>query len=333
MTRSDRGFTLVELLVASCITLLVTAALVGAARPSRSLFEAQSEAADQLQRGRVAAHALFNDLLMAGAGPDRGPDAGPLVRVVAPILPLGHARDDGDLAGSFRRDAITVAYVPVSRAETTIASELPARSGAVRVNTGAGCPLTDEACGFSLAATAIAYDDTGSLDVFRVEEVSGSLVQLRHTSVDSLKVYAPGSRLAEAVVRSYFLKADAVADTVQLMRDDHDGRPVAPVADHVVGLAFEYFGHPSDGPAPLAPSILTDGPWRPGENAPNRFDVDLLRVRTVAVRLRIESASAALRGPAGVLFSRAGTARSGNRFLPDLEFSFRVSPKNMEVAP
>lgn len=326
MRRHERGFTLVELLVAACITLSVTAAIVAAARPAEGVFAAQSEAADEQQRGRVAASVLFRDLMMAGAGPDTGRDAGSLARTLAPILPR-QAGTGGDEAGVFRHDAITVMFVPSPRAQTTIASALPAQSGTVRVNTGDGCPLIDDACGLSQASTVLVYDDTGWVDTFRVADVSGSLLQLLHTSADSPKVYAAGSRIVGATVRSYVLKADEASDTVQLMRDDHDGGPVVPVVDHVVGLSFEYF----DGSALLDRPILTDGPWRPEEDAPNRFDVDLLRIRTVAVLVRIESAIAALRGPAGALFSRAGTSRSGNRFLPDLEIRFRVTPRNMAV--
>jgi len=232
VTRYERGFTLVELLVAACITLLVTAAIVAAARPAEHVFLTQSEAADELQRSRVATSALFRDLVMAGAGPDAGPDAGSLARAFAPILPWHQGRTGGDQAGVFRDDAITLSYVPSSRAQTTIASPMPAQSGIVRVNTGAGCPLSDAACGFSQATTVLAYDDTGSADTFRVENVVDSVLELRHTSADSLKVYPVGSRLVQAIVRSYFLEADEASDQVQLVRDDGTGGPSVAIVDH-----------------------------------------------------------------------------------------------------
>ena len=56
------------------------------------------------------------------------------------------------------------------------------------------------------------------------------------------------------------------------------------------------------------PARFTDGPWCPNDSAPNRFDADLLRIRSVGVSFRIESALAGLRGPAGPLFARGGTA-------------------------
>jgi prepilin-type N-terminal cleavage/methylation domain-containing protein len=74
------------------------------------------------------------------------------------------------------------------------------------------------------------------------------------------------------------------------------------------------------------PAAFTDGPWCPTETAPNRFDADLLRIRSVGVSLRIESALAALRGPAGTLFARAGTATVATRYAPDIQVHFRVTP-------
>jgi hypothetical protein len=47
------------------------------------------------------------------------------------------------------------------------------------------------------------------------------------------------------------------------------------------------------------------------------------------VTLRVESALSALRGPAGLLFTRGGTSGSGERWLPDFEVRFSVAPRNL----
>ena len=85
------------------------------------------------------------------------------------------------------------------------------------------------------------------------------------------------------------------------------------------------------GLVPLSAAMLTDGPWCPDGVNPNRFDADLLRIRRIAVTLRVESAAAALRGPAGPLFARAGTSTSGHRLVPDREIHFDVSPRNLNL--
>jgi prepilin-type N-terminal cleavage/methylation domain-containing protein len=92
-------------------------------------------------------------------------------------------------------------------------------------------------------------------------------------------------------------------------------------------------GGGSTGLVPLGAADLTDGPWCPDASSPNRYDADLLRIRMVAVTLRVEAASSAVRGPAGVLFTRGGTSAGGYRFVPDQETRLVVSPRNMSVAP
>jgi len=72
--------------------------------------------------------------------------------------------------------------------------------------------------------------------------------------------------------------------------------------------------------------MLTDGPWCPDAENPNRYDADLLRVREVVVTFRSEAAISALRGPAGPLFTRSGTAR-GSRFVPDRLSRIVIAPR------
>lgn len=79
----------------------------------------------------------------------------------------------------------------------------------------------------------------------------------------------------------------------------------------------------------LTGAQLTDGPWCPDPTNANRWDADLLRIRRIGVTLRIESANAALRGPASVLFAHGGTSKSGNKWLPDRQVTFQVGPRNL----
>ena len=90
----------------------------------------------------------------------------------------------------------------------------------------------------------------------------------------------------------------------------------------------------NSGQVELTQAMLTDGPWCPGAdstNYPNRFDADLLRVRRVKVTIRVQAALTTLRGPAGVLFMHGGSSRGGERYLPDQEVSFSVTPRNMTL--
>src|SRR5207253_3177367 len=133
--------------------------------PGRAGFAAQLERADMQQRLRVAATMLYNDLLMAGAGPDRGGHAGSLSYGLAPMLPYRLGTADDDPAGIFKPDAITLTnadYQPNTTAVVQLASivyylkidvptgtsQLMSRNG----GTGTDAPVIDH-----LAALRFAY--------------------------------------------------------------------------------------------------------------------------------------------------------------------------------
>jgi hypothetical protein len=303
--RSD-GFSFVETLVALTITLLVTASALLLLLPTQGLAASRSESADMQQRLRVAADTLYERLAAAGAGPYGGAEPGPLTDSAAAILPY-RAGANADPPGSFRTDALTVLTVP------------------------------------------------------------------RNST--------------QPVATTYWLKVDDATATYQLIAADAASGVDVPIVDHVVALAFEYFGDPQpplmrkplsepSGPwttygpkpsatavapfaagenclfmgegspmpqprltalaagaslVPLTSSLLGDGPWCPNDGAPDRWDADLLRLRSIGVRVRVQAALTSLRGPASALFSHAGTSRGGHQWVPDLEVRFHVSPRNLNV--
>jgi hypothetical protein len=112
--------------------------------------------------------------------------------------------------------------------------------------------------------------------------------------------------------------------------DPGSGRQVARPQIETLGTAL-------DGPVQLSRARLTDGPWCPselstkGEEMPNKFDADLLRIRQVRITLRVQVASETLRGPAGPLFRVSGRSTGAQRFVPDQEIRFDVSPRNMNL--
>jgi hypothetical protein len=105
---------------------------------------------------------------------------------------------------------------------------------------------------------------------------------------------------------------------------NNDGSPVPASALDVLGAA-------GTGLVKLTAAQLIDGPWCPNATSLNRWDADLLRVRKVGVTVRVQAATAALRGPASALFTKGGTSRSGDRWVPDQEIRFQVSPRNLNL--
>src|SRR6516162_7579041 len=95
MTR-DAGFSLVEVIVATALTMSLTGVVVSLCAPGTTASPVLPEAIDLQQRARVAADVLTQELSKAGAGLSSGPQLGPLVDYFAPIVPrrMGLSRPD-----------------------------------------------------------------------------------------------------------------------------------------------------------------------------------------------------------------------------------------------
>ncbi len=93
-TTGDRGFSLVELIVALGLTLTVIAAIFELVEQSRRRFAAEPDIVDRQQRVRVAVETLSRDLLMARA-----------------VLPYRLAGPTPDPPGTFKDDEVTIVSV------------------------------------------------------------------------------------------------------------------------------------------------------------------------------------------------------------------------------
>ena len=388
------GFSLIEMAAATALTLAVTAVAFAVIDPAQAGFAAQLEAPDMQQRLRAASGSLYKELVMAGAGPSRGAGAGSLGYHFAPVLPFRVGTSHDDPPGSFRTDTITLIYVPPTFAQTTLATAGPGAAVAdIGVRTGPGCPTGDVLCGFKEGMSALIFDagdGSGAYDTFAITDAQLNVLHVERMGGSLTRTdYQPDTTaIVQVASIVYSLKIDAVAGTYQLVASDAGGAEV-PVVDHLVSLAFHYYGEaqppelavtsrgttygprppaldqqiathgypagenctfaidpasglqsprlevlgasgPGSALVPLAYTELTDGPWCPDVTNANRWDADLLRIRKIGVTLRVQAANAALRGPAGVLFANGGTSRSRNRWLPDLQVRFDVTPRNME---
>ena len=319
MCRADRGFTLLETLVALVLTLIVTTAALSVLNPHHHAAQVQDEATDTTQRVRVAMEAITRDLTMAGAGPYAGPRRGSLVRWFAPVVPRKVGLTGADSPWTARADAISVSYVPVTYAQTTAAGAVPNSSG-LEVNAASNCPAGSSACGLDAGMTVVVFDDSGAHDMFRVSAVQSGTAQIQAHASSVGYVYPAGSTVAQAESRSYYL--DAAASQLR----QYDGYlSDVPVADNVVGLSFEYL---ADGLVPLPLSMLADGPWK--GSGGTQFDTDLLRVRAIRVTVRVQAALPAFRAT-GPAFLKPGTSRSSARALPDLTVTTLIAPANLRL--
>ena len=384
---------LAELLVASGVLLSVTAVVGTAAVRAQLTFRTQPEVADMQQRARVGAATIGRDVLMAGAGPMTTALAGPLVRSLPPIAPYRRGQIDDARGGVFYRpDAVSLVYVPDTRAEADIVHALDlGRELLVDLAPNCGVLVHERVCGFTVGMRVILFDGHGAFDLATVVDVAGDRVRVQHGGGLSSS-YDGRAVMAEVIAPTYLVRPDAATGALQLVR--YDGfRTDRPVVDNVVDARVDYFGDPAPprplppaagedpprpatsyglvppepdvddprdmwglgencvfaeaegpvprlgqlapgpSPIPLDPARFRDGPWCPDAVRGVRFDADLLRIRRVRLRLRVQVAVAAMRGPAGRLFARAGTSESPELFAPDQQIVLDVTPRNLGAAP
>jgi hypothetical protein len=394
LARSDSGFTIVEMLVATAIMVTITGAIFGLLNPATGIFHAQPEVSDMQQRLRVGADSLEKDILMAGAGTYVGAGAGALYNFFAPVMPYRSGTDSDPKKGVFYRpDTISILYVPPSPAQTTLRQDMPQPSAELKVEPENNCgDKHDALCGFEEGMTVIIFDSSGSLDWMKVTNVQDEALHLQHNEDQLSTQYTVGANITQVAMHTYYLKTDVATNTYQMMH--YDGwKTDTPVVDNVVDLKFEYFGEPqppqllpnavlantNKGPwttygprppalgvdvesdtwgagenctftvsggmtvprlpvlgdgvsqQPLTAEMVQDGPWCPDATKVNRYDADLLRIRRVRVTLRVQVAQATLRGPAGVLFTHGGTSQGGERYVPDQQLRFDITPRNMNL--
>jgi hypothetical protein len=408
MTRSQAGFTLVEMMVSTAVMMVIVASVFSLLNPSYGTFQAQPEVSDMQQRLRVAADTIQKDLVMSGAGMYSGGMVGTLDAYFSPLLPHKVGTISPDPAGTFHANplcptvcasAVTIMYVPTTTAQTTIRQDMPTPSSEVKVDAQPGCPLNDPLCGFKNGMRVLIMNLDGDYDIFTVTNVQGDALHLQHRDDKFTTAYPAGSFITEIVSHTYYLEDDG--NTTFRLRHYDGFQTDLPVVDNVVDFRVEFFGDPSPpqvvkpatdpvgpwttyGPRPpelgadnkkdnwlagencifqvdggtglqvprpeivtLGPpngppvempaSMLTDGPWCPsdtnaaGNEMPNKYDADMLRVRQVRITLRVQVANAVLRGPAGTLFRHGGTSRGGERYVPDQEVRFDVAPRNLNL--
>ena len=361
--RSERGYSLVEMLVSTAIMIGVTGAIFSLMNPAQGSAQSQPEVADQQQRLRVAQETLFKELVMVGAGPYQGTTTGSLINFFAPVLPRRTGRTNPDPTtgtASYKSDTITITYVPNSYSQTFVADPMPPNSAELKVKDQLHCPKGRELCGFEQGQDVLIFDKSGNFDTFTITQVQDSAGHLQHRGQNLNHTYDTDASVTMVNQFTYYLNRT----TNQLMR--YNGgigidSEVA-IADNIVDLQFQYYGDPNPpqfpkpvppqanclydgggnyiGPAAipatdgslalLTPAMLSNGPYCGGGS--NQFDADLLRIRKVRVTLRVQTGVEGLRSRDTALFMKPGTAAGSARVVPDYRVSFEVTPRNLNLA-
>ena len=355
---SEAGYSLIELLVSAAIMLTVTGAIFSLMNPAQGSSEAQTEIADVQQSMRVGSDALFKELVMAGAGVYHGSTTGSLINFFAPILPRRSGALNPDPPTMFRPDAISITYIPNTYSQTTISRSMPAQSQELKVNDvdASKCPKKDPLCVFTDGMVVLIFDSTGHFDTFEITNVQSSAAHLQHRGQDLNYSYQAGASITQAVSNTFYRDSA----TNQLMRYN-GGATDTPIVDNLVDMQVSYFGDPNPPKVPKPPlgeeNCLYDAggnpklpvlPMTDGSLAAltpamligpefcgsgnTQYDPDLLRVRKVRVSLRVQVASAALRGMDQTLWKNPGKSQGGAKTVPDYTVAFEVTPRNLNLA-
>jgi hypothetical protein len=354
---SERGFSLLELLVSTAIMMVVTGAIFSMVNPSHGTAQSQPEVADLQQRMRIGSDTLFKELMMAGAGPYFGVRTGSLLNFFAPVVPRRLGLEAPDDTRTAESDRLTLSYVPNSYSQTTIEKAMPPNSSEMKVTYPPNCQVPKELCGFEVGQNVIIFDNSGHWDTFTLTQVQDAAGHLQHHGQQLNYTYEAGSTITQVVSNTYYRDAA----TNQLMRYDGYMTTTA-IVDNVVDLRFEYFGDPAP-PTKPDPGIggdanclydamhnlvglptlaadegslailpleqFRDGPWCGGGD--NEFDADLLRIRKIRVTLRMQASNDWLRGSNPLLFANPGRARQSMTMVPDYVVRFDITPRNLNL--
>jgi Tfp pilus assembly protein PilW len=286
---SPRGFSLIELLLACALLVLIGGVVAALAGPLRLALERSDGSAQLEPAGTAALEALVADVREAGSGAAVADPRWRLARGVTRVLSMRDLDTDSlEIPGG----AIRVARTPRRGAQAVLSTPALAGDTLLHLDLTSRCSGGAPSCGFSDGTVAVLYD-ADAADVVTISSAAPGPVVLSRPVTSA---FAAGAALSELVTTTYGTRR-AMGGSRQLVSLTTGGAE-QPVLDNVVDF----------------------------EVTPDSADVT--RMSQVRIRVRIEAPAAALRGPAGYFFRRAGTAGDGRRWLPDVELRFTIALRN-----
>jgi hypothetical protein len=198
------GFSILELLIATAMTAVLTAAIAAVVPSLQRHFEHTPAVIDLHQRGRTAVDAIAQAIRSA----DR-------------VILL----DPGQLMTIARR---------FNAARGVLEEDQP-HAGADLVLSDMRCPAVPDPCGFVRGATAVIDDGLGRFDLFIVRSVNAGTrsVSARHRFDEA---YAAGAEVVEAEAHTFRLDPQPDGSNT-LIRETAAGA-VQPIADRITRLQF-----------------------------------------------------------------------------------------------
>jgi Prokaryotic N-terminal methylation motif len=228
---SDRGFTLIELVVACALLLAVMALVASLAIPLREGFERSLGAADLTAGSRMVLDRLAADIREAGSRAAVG--GGRLADAIAPVVPLATL---DSTAWSDPAQAIRITRVPLAAAQGRLLLDAASGEVTVTLDTSARCTAVGLGCGLRAGGSALLYDDTHA-QVVAIDAVSsGGFVRF---AAPLTSAFPAGSALASVTLVTYGLRPAPDA-AFRLVRSSSGTEQ--PLLDDVVGFVVRVRG-------------------------------------------------------------------------------------------
>jgi prepilin-type N-terminal cleavage/methylation domain-containing protein len=332
---TERGFTLVELLVAAALVLVIAAAASALSTGMHRAFERSVTSSELTARARAGLALVTADLHRAGSGVAIGPALQGLADVAAVVLPR-RSLDDPAFAAPF--SAVTV--LRASGAQGVVRDRALAGTTVLQLDAAAPSVRQDGSAGLQ-PGDAVLVIDTARAESAVVGGVDAAAWRIT-TAAPLRHTFEPGTLVAAVERTTYGLRTDADGNTRLVRRTS--GGAEQPVVDRVAQFDLSFWAaseppmpgvyeawYPTYGPLPppldvdderdawdvgencilgadgagarlprlaqrgpagalveLTPADLLDGPWCPDAMDAEAFDADLLRLRRIDLRLRVD---------------------------------------------
>lgn len=264
---SAAGFSLLEVLIASTMSVLVVGGMLLMLDGLRDVYRDQQQLIDAQMAARLALDQMRRDIQLAGIG---------LMGMLSP-LPVIEPRPDGGIDVRYNSGNLTA-----------------------RLKKNMGNPDShfdvDDVSGFEVGMVVVVYDGTGSFNLTTLTAVEADKLHLHHDGgVSKAYQIADGAAVKRIQTTSYRL--DAVNGVFWLQRQE-DNNPIQPVALNVRSMTIIYYDD-ADPPAAFTPLTLAD------QLRVNAIEVTLVietedvrlntdQERTVALTVRITPRSVVL---------------------------------------
>ena len=288
-----RGFTLIELLIATAVVMAVTGALAAMVAPLGTAIDRAQATVDMDAGARTAIQQLSADLRLAGGDAAIALPKARLARVLPPVVLL---RDLESGEVGLPATAVRATFVPHLAAQGTLSDGAAAGDSLLRLDTTSRCATGLPSCGFRSGQWALLYT-TEALSTVSIDASADGTVTLDSPLTTA---FPAGAVLAEFVTVTYGTRP--VADGSQRLVRISTGGAEQPVLDNVVAFTV----------------------------APDTGDP--LDATRLSWNLRVQAPSPAFRGPAGLLFRRAGTATRTGDWIADVEHRMVVAVRNREAS-